>query len=133
MSKEVLDFLAAHRPFYIATVDGATPRVRPMGFIMEHEGKIWFGMGTHKNVYKQLQANPKIEITTTGPDSNWIRVSGEAVFDPRPELFEAAKKAMPELKDIYPEGGPKMGLFSLAKGKALFLNIAGQEIKSVDL
>ena len=81
MSKEVYDFLAAHRPFYMATVDADTPRVRPMGFIMEHECKIWFGMGTHKNVYKQLRANPKVEIVTTGgPDSDWVRLSGEAVF-----------------------------------------------------
>jgi uncharacterized pyridoxamine 5'-phosphate oxidase family protein len=133
MSKEVFDFLAAHRPFYMATVDGGTPKVRPMGFIMEYEGKIWFGMGTFKNVYKQLQTNPKVEITTTGPDSVWIRVSGEAVFDPRPELFQAALVAMPQLKDIYPEGGPKMGIFSLANGKAVFNGISGQAIKAIDL
>jgi uncharacterized pyridoxamine 5'-phosphate oxidase family protein len=133
MSKEVLDFLTAHRPFYMATVDGPVPRVRPMGFIMEYEGKIWFGMGTHKNVYKQLKANPKIEIVTTAPDSNWIRLSGEAVFDERPELFEAALKAMPQLKDIYPEGGPKMGIFHLAKGKALFVAPNTEIVKTVDL
>jgi uncharacterized pyridoxamine 5'-phosphate oxidase family protein len=133
MSNEVFDFLAANRPFYLATVEGNAPRVRPMGFIMEREGKIWFGMGTHKNVYKQLQANPMVEITATNPDSNWVRVSGEAVFDPRPELFQAALEAMPQLKDIYPEGGPKMGIFSLAKGKAAFMNIAGQPSKTVDL
>jgi uncharacterized pyridoxamine 5'-phosphate oxidase family protein len=133
MSSEVYDFLAANRPFYMATVDGATPKVRPMGFIMEFEGKIWFGMGTHKNVYKQLQANPKVEITTTNSESNWIRVSGEAVFDPRPELFAAAMAAMPQLKDIYPEGGPKMGIFSLAKGQAQFVNIAGQVAKTAAL
>jgi uncharacterized pyridoxamine 5'-phosphate oxidase family protein len=104
-----------------------------MGFIMELEGKIWFGMGTHKNVYKQLQANPLIEITATAPDNNWIRVSGEAVFDPRPELFQEALAVMPHLKDIYPEGGPKMGIFSLAKGKALFMTISGQPTKTVDL
>jgi uncharacterized pyridoxamine 5'-phosphate oxidase family protein len=103
-----------------------------MGFIMEHEGKIWFGMGTHKNVYRQLQANPKVEIATTGPDSNWLRLSGEAVFDPRPELFQAALAAMPQLKDIYPEGGPKMGIFHLNKGKAVFMNIAGQPSKTID-
>ncbi|MDR0620962.1 MAG: pyridoxamine 5'-phosphate oxidase family protein [Deltaproteobacteria bacterium] len=134
MSKEVFEFLSAHRPFYMATVEGSAPRVRPMGFIMEHGGKIWFGMGTHKNVYKQLVANPKVEIVATGgPDSDWVRLSGEAVFDPRPELFQAALAAMPHLKDIYPEGGPTMGLFSLAKGKAVFMTLRGQPSKEVDL
>jgi uncharacterized pyridoxamine 5'-phosphate oxidase family protein len=133
MSNEVFDFLAANRPFYMATVDGSIPRVRPMGFIMEYEGKIWFGMGTHKNVYQQLQANPKVEITTTNSDRNWIRVSGEAFFDPRPELFEAALVAMPQLKDIYAPGGPAMGIFSLKNGQAVFMGIKGEVTKTVAL
>lgn len=133
MGNEVFDFLANNRPFYLATVDGRAPRVRPMGFIMEHGGKIWFGLGTHKNVYGQMRANPLVEITATGPDSEWVRVSGEAVFDQRPELFQAALAVMPELRDIYPEGGPTMGIYSLANGQAVFLNIAGQTIKTVAL
>ncbi|MDR1297090.1 MAG: pyridoxamine 5'-phosphate oxidase family protein [Deltaproteobacteria bacterium] len=133
MSKEVLDFLAGHRPFYMATVDGPVPKVRPMGFVMLFEGKIWFGMGTHKNVYRQLRANPKVEIVTTDSDSNWVRVSGEAVFDERPELFQEALRVMPQLRDIYPEGGPKMGVFHLAKGVAVFNNQGGQQTKTVEL
>ncbi|MDR1870489.1 MAG: pyridoxamine 5'-phosphate oxidase family protein [Deltaproteobacteria bacterium] len=133
MSQEVYDFLAANRPFYLATVEGSRPRVRPMGFIMLYERKIWFGMGTHKNVYKQLKANPLVEITTTDQDNKWIRLSGEAVFDPRPELFAAAMEAMPQLKAIYPEGGPTMGIFHLKNGQALFQGQSGQTEKTVEL
>jgi uncharacterized pyridoxamine 5'-phosphate oxidase family protein len=135
MTKEVLDFLNANRPFYMATVEeGGIPRVRPMGFVMEHEGKLWFGMGTHKNVYKQLKANPKVEITTTAsPSNDWLRISAEAVFDTRPELFKAALEVMPHLREIYPEGGPTMGICKLEKGEAIFANIKGVPYKTVKL
>ncbi|MDR0356017.1 MAG: pyridoxamine 5'-phosphate oxidase family protein [Deltaproteobacteria bacterium] len=132
MIKDVLDFLSANRPFYMATVEGSAPKVRPMGFIMEHEGKIWFGMGKHKNVYKQLLANSKVEIVTTAPSSTWVRLVGELVFDDRPELFEEALKALPHLKDIYPEGAGTMGI-CFFKGTAFFMDMAGQPEKKVDL
>ncbi|MDR3203284.1 MAG: pyridoxamine 5'-phosphate oxidase family protein [Deltaproteobacteria bacterium] len=133
MSQEVFDFLSVNRPFYMATVDGETPKVRPMGFVMFYEGKIWFGMGTYKNVYKQLQANPQVEISATGPNNeDWIRISGRAVFDQRPQLFKAALEAMPRLKDIYPEGGAKMAIFSLVPGQASFMSIGGTPTKIID-
>ena len=66
--KEVLQFLQENAPFYIATVAGDKPKVRPFGFVMEHEGKLWFCTSNKKNVYKQLQTNPYIEISATAPD-----------------------------------------------------------------
>jgi uncharacterized pyridoxamine 5'-phosphate oxidase family protein len=133
MSKEVFDFLAAYRPFYLATVEGAAPKVRPMGFVMWHEDKVWLGMGDHKNVYKQIKASPKIEVVATNPDGQWIRVSGSLQFDDRPELFQKAVEAMPMLKDIYAPGGPKMATGFIKDGQAEFKDMAGNTTKTVKL
>ena len=60
--EKILEFLAENHVFYFATVDGDKPRVRPLGFVMNYEGKLYFGIGKHKASYKQLQANPNVEI-----------------------------------------------------------------------
>ena len=127
--QEILKFLADNRPFYLATLDGAQARVRPMGFVMEFEGRIYFGLGDQKAVYRQMKANPQVEICTTAsqaPDSPWLRLTGRAVFDPRPELWAAALKAMPMLADIYPETGPaRMAPFYLENAEAVFCDMKG--------
>jgi uncharacterized pyridoxamine 5'-phosphate oxidase family protein len=127
--KEVLKFLQDHRPFYLATVDGAQARVRPMGFVMEFEGRLYFGAGNQKDVYRQMKANPQVEISTTNggaPDSPWLRLSGRVVFDERPELWAAALKVMPHLADIYPEAGPaRMAASYLQEAEAVFYDMKG--------
>jgi uncharacterized pyridoxamine 5'-phosphate oxidase family protein len=62
---EVFGFLSENHPFYVATVDGDTPKVRPFGFVMVYEGKLIFACNDQMNVYKQLKANPKFEVATT--------------------------------------------------------------------
>lgn len=78
---EVLKFLTDNPTFYIATVDGDKPRVRPFGFVMEFEGKLHFCTNNQKNVYKQLQVNPYFEVSTASPEGRWIRLRGKAVFN----------------------------------------------------
>ncbi len=130
MSK-VLDFLRANRIFYLATVKGDQPKLRPLGFVMEYEGKIFFGVGDQKEVFKQLQANPKAEISTTCAETGqWLRFTGRAVFDRRPELFEAAVKTMPMLKDIYGDpAGQKLACFYLAEAEAWLYDMKGGQEK----
>ena len=111
MSK-VNDFLTAAGVFFLATADGDQPKVRPLGFHMEMEGKVMFGVGQFKDVYKQLVANPKVEIVAAKPDGHWLRYTGKAVFDTDPKYEAAALEVMPQLKDIYNEktGNHRMGL-----------------------
>jgi len=121
--QKVLDFLAAARVFFFATVDGGRPRIRPFGFFMEYSGKLYFGMGTHKAVWKQVTANPNVEICSLkpGPDREWIRISGKAVADDSPEALQAAFAKMPHLKEVYSEkSGLTMGLVWINDGKAEF-------------
>jgi uncharacterized pyridoxamine 5'-phosphate oxidase family protein len=67
--------------FHIATIDRDSPRVRPFGFIMEFEDKLYFTTNNQKNFYHQLKKNPNVEISAMLSEDRWIRLSGEAVFD----------------------------------------------------
>ena len=74
---EVVKFLEENPVFYIATVDGDVPKVRPFGFFLKHQQKLYFGVGNQKETFKQLQKNPKFEISTTSKDNTWLRLSGK--------------------------------------------------------
>jgi uncharacterized pyridoxamine 5'-phosphate oxidase family protein len=127
--EEVLKFLASNRPFYLATLDGTQARVRPMGFVMEFEKRLYFGAGNQKAVYRQMKANPQVEISATNsgaPDSPWLRLTGRVVFDDRPEVWAAALQAMPQLADIYPKTGEsRMAAFFLENAEAIFYDMKG--------
>ena len=94
--KEVLDFLKDAGFFYFATVDGDQPALRPFGFFMEFEGKLYFGTSETRNVYRQIQANPKFQVAVVGKDMRWLRITGKAHFDSRPQVFDAAVAAQPQ-------------------------------------
>ena len=127
---EVLEFLRANKVFFMATVDGDAPKVRPLGFVMEYDGKIYFGVGQQKDVYKQMKANPKVEITSVSQEAKWVRLHGTAVFDERPEVFEAAVRVLPVLKDMYGDpGGPRLGAFYLKEAEAVFYDMQGNTRK----
>ena len=99
---EVLDFLRKCWTYYLATVDGDQPRVRPFWTINIFNNKLYIQTWKSKNVSKQIQANPKVELCWFF-DWDWIRVSWELVRDEN----IAAKKDMldyyPELRGMYDE------------------------------
>ncbi|MDR1940896.1 MAG: pyridoxamine 5'-phosphate oxidase family protein [Endomicrobium sp.] len=75
---KVVKFLQDSKVFFIATVDGSQPRVRPFGVALNIDGKVSICTGAFKNVYKQILANPKVEISAISPNGDkWIRISGE--------------------------------------------------------
>ena len=78
---EVVTFLQENPVQYLATVgrDGK-PKCRPFMFCFEREGKLWFCTNNTKEVYKDLQENPYVEVSTSSPAYAWIRLSGKAVF-----------------------------------------------------
>ncbi len=118
--KEILDFLKEAGCFYFATIEKDEPKVRPFGFFMEFEGKLYFGMGDYKPCYRQLKANPKFEICAYSGEK-WMRLRGTAVFDERPEVNEAAFKNSPFLRDKYTKpGGPRHAPFYVKDGVAIF-------------
>jgi Uncharacterized conserved protein len=98
--KEVYEFLKKCNTYYLATVDGDQPRVRPFGTVNIFDGKLYIQTGKIKNVAKQINANPKIEISGMA-DNKWIRVEAVAVEDDRIEARESMLDAYPSLKSMY--------------------------------
>ena len=78
--KEVLDFLNKAGVYYLATTDGDQPHVRPIGFVMDCGGKLAFCTGNYKAMYKQLVANPKVEIACYDGKGNTLHICAKAVF-----------------------------------------------------
>lgn len=129
IQSEINDYLSECGVFYFATVDGDKPVVRPLGFKMMVDDVMYFGVATHKDVYKQLTANPNVYICACKPDaatnpngSGWIRVSAKAVRDDDPALVEACWQTMPELKGLYENLGWTMGIFHLEEGTAIWVD-----------
>lgn len=99
--KETLEFLQKARVFYLATVDNDKPRVRPFGFVMGYEDKLYFCTGNKKDVYNQMIANPNVEMSGMTPDGKWIRICGKAVFDDNLDAKKKSFEVMPSLADGY--------------------------------
>lgn len=114
----VLDYLKAAGVFYLATMDGEQPRVRPFGAVCEFDGKVYFITAKNKNVYKQLTANPKVEFSAMKGQDSWIRLSGEVKFDERREARVAMLDAVPTLTRMYNADDGIMTVFYLENMKA---------------
>ena len=79
---KVVTFLKQNPVQYLATVgcDGKA-KCRPFMFAGELDGKLWFCTNNQKDVYKDMQLNPEIEISVSSADYAWIRLRGRAVFE----------------------------------------------------
>ena len=119
--QRISEYLAECGVFYFATVDGDAPAVRPIGFQMCYNGELYFGIGTHKDVYAQLTENPNVSIAACKSDgTSWIRIVGKVAKDDDPALVDAAFEAMPMLKPLYEGNGWTMGIFHLVDGKVTY-------------
>ena len=117
--QRVLDFLKGAGTYYLSTVEGNQPRVRPFGTINEFEGKLYIQTGKVKNVSKQLHANPKAEICAF-KDGEWLRVAGTFVEDDRMEAREAMLEAYPDLKAMYSADDGNTEVFYIKDATATF-------------
>lgn len=116
---ELLKLLNDASIFYIATVDGDKARVRPFGFAMRFEGKLYFCTSNQKNIYKQLKANSNFEACAMISDNEWIRVSGKAIFDGNVNAKKQAFIVMPSLSEIYQSAEDStFEVFYLSDGEA---------------
>ena len=98
--ERVVKFLKDAEVYYLATVEGDQPRVRPFGTVHIFEGKLYIQTGKVKDVSKQLMANPKAEICAF-KDGEWIRVAGELIEDDRVEARQSMLDAYPSLQKMY--------------------------------
>ncbi len=98
--QEVYDFLKKCGTYYLATVEGDQPRVRPFGTVELFEGRLYIQTGKSKEVSKQIQANPRVEICAFA-EGRWLRVAGKLVRDDRVEAKRHMLDAYPSLKSMY--------------------------------
>ena len=98
--QEVYDFLKKAGAYYLATVDGDQPRVRPFGTANIFEGKLYIQTAKTKSCSKQMAINPKVEICAMA-DGGWIRIEATVVNDDRREAKVSMLDAHPNLKERY--------------------------------
>ena len=117
--QEVYEFLKACKTYYLATVEGDQPRVRPFGTVDLFEGKLYIQTGKVKDVSKQLAANPKMEICAFD-GSRWLRVTAKAVEVPDVAAQEHMLDEYPHLRTAYTPGDGNTTVFALTEAAATF-------------
>lgn len=115
--QEVYEFLKQCGTYFLATIEGDQPRVRPFGTIHLFEGKLYIQTGKVKNVSKQLSANPKVELCGMH-GGKWIRVQATAVEDDRVEARQSMLDAYPNLQGMYQADDGNTQVFYLKDGVA---------------
>ena len=117
--KRVYDFLKKAEVYYLATVEGDQPRVRPFGTVNEFEGRLYIQTGRIKPTSRQLAANPKAELCAFF-EGTWIRVACELVEDDRVEPRKAMLDAYPNLRAMYDENDGNTQVFYMQNATATF-------------
>ena len=117
--KDVYAFLKKAEVYYLATVEGDQPRVRPFGTVNEFEGKLYIQTGKVKPTSHQLAANPKAEICAF-TEGAWVRVACELVEDDRFEAKKSMLDAYPNLRGMYDENDGNTQVFYMKNAEATF-------------
>ena len=117
--ERVCKFLKEAGVFYLATVEGDQPRVRPFGTAHIFEDKLYIQPGKIKPCSKQIQAHPQVAISAFH-NGTWIRIAGELVEDARVEAKKAMLDAYPELRRMYDENDGNTQVFYMKNATATF-------------
>ncbi len=117
--ERVVDFLKKAEVYYLATVEGDQPRVRPFGTAHVFEGKLYIQTGRVKEVSKQLMANPKAEICAF-MNGEWLRVAGKLIEDDRYEAKKSMLDAYPSLQGMYSADDDNTQVFYFEDAVATF-------------
>ena len=130
-AEKVLAFLDEVQTYYLATVEGDQPRVRPFGTALLYDGRLYIQTGKVKPVSKQLAVNPKAEICAF-KDGRWLRLSGTLVNDDSREVKKAMLDKMPVLRHMYSEDDDNTQVLYFKDATATFCSF-GKEPESFRL
>ncbi len=122
--ERVLQFLKDAEVYYLATVEGDQPRVRPFGTAHLFEGRLYIQTGRAKPVARQLMANPKAELCAF-KGGVWLRIACQLVEDDRTEARKAMLDAYPHLRAMYDEDDGNTQVYALHNAVATFSSFAG--------
>jgi len=113
--REIYDFLKKCETYYLATVEGDQPHVRPFGTVDLFEGRLYIQTGKRKAVAEQMKKNPKIEISGM-QGGRWIRITAEAVLDDNIAAQTHMLNAYPSLQSMYQPGDGNTEVYYLKNG-----------------
>ena len=129
--KDLVDVLHEFKVFYLATEDGGVPHVRPFGAVVRYDGRVWFCSHDGKKVCQQLRKNPRVEIAATGPEANWVRVTGQIAFEDNQGAKDAIFALLPQLKAAYAKQMEHFVVFCLQDAQAALYKIDGTKIEDL--
>ncbi|MBR4701032.1 MAG: pyridoxamine 5'-phosphate oxidase family protein [Oscillospiraceae bacterium] len=117
--EELYEFLKQAQTYYLATVEGDQPRVRPFGTVDLFEGRLYIQTGKSKPVSKQIHANPKVELCAF-QGGTWLRIAGELARDDRLEAKKHMLDNYPSLRAMYDEHDDNTEVLYFTHGTATF-------------
>ena len=127
--KEVCSFLKQCGVYYLATVEGDQPRVRPFGTAAIYENRLYIQTGKRKNVAKQMATNPKVEICAYDPSGGkWLRIEATVVPDERVEAKQFILDEYPSLKGMYSATDDNTLVLYLKNVTATFYSFSGEPV-----
>lgn len=131
---EVVKFLTENPVQYLASIGReGKAKCRPFMFCFEQEGKLWFCTNNQKEVYKDMQENPFVEVSVSSADYAWIRLSGRAVFENNMEVKEGCMKN-PLVQGLYQTAdNPIFTVFYLADAHAVIADFSGNPPQEYNL
>lgn len=128
--EEVKEFLKSAGTYYLGTVDGDKPKVRPFGTIEIYEDHLYIQTGKNKDVFKQIEKNNNVEICSF-KDGKWIRISGKLIVDDRVEAKKHMLDKYPELRGMYNENDDNTVVLYFESGIATIYSFT-EEPKEID-
>ncbi len=126
--EQIINFLNECGTFYLATMEEDQPRVRPFGAVAEFEGKLYLCTNNTKEVYRQLLANPKAEVSAT-IKGDWIRLTGKLIPDHRIEAREAMLITKPSLRNMYAADDGRFEVLYFTDAKATIYSFTKEPVE----
>jgi len=117
--KEVYEFIKKCGTYYLATLEGDQPRVRPFGTVHIFEDRLYIQTGLSKPVGQQMLGEKKVELCAFD-GKEWLRVAATAVLDERTEAQESMLSEYPNLRAMYTPGDGNTAVFYLRDAEATF-------------
>lgn len=124
--ERIINFLKEADTYYLATIEGDQPRVRPFGTAHLFEGKLYIQTGKVKDVSTQIHANPKVEICVY-KNGEWLRIAGELVEDDRREAKQSMLDAYPSLQKMYSADDGNTEVFYFKNATATFYSFTHEK------
>ena len=120
--EEINEYLTQAKIFFLSTVQEDRPKCRPIAFHLLQNDHLYFGIGDFKEVYRQMQQNPKVELCAVS-GQGFLRYYGIAVFEQDDTIANQVLAALPQMQKLYnDQTGYHLAIFHLEQATAEFRN-----------